>query len=863
MRKRRVYSALRVALIYALVGVVYVPVSDHLLTVLVSDTREYIALQTLKDWGFVFWSAILLFFLLQKELKRLQVAEAKQEESERRLSRLLGNLPGMAYRRPSEETWTMVFVSEGCEELTGYKAALIINDHKFAYQDLIHAEDRASAEESIRIALAEERPYQITYRILARRGEQKWVWEQGRAIPSSQPEKRSLEGFITDITERIIAEKEVQRRVGQQEALNAIIAASAGATELSDLLTNVLGHCLKGFNLEYGLIWVLDYEEAQGLSAQEKQELLACFQPIEIAKKRASAVSNWCKMEDHDLEFQSRCMSAFGFKASLIVPILAEGRVIGGACLIDKNVRQWAEEDIELGEAIGRQLGSAAGRLSLLETIQAQAHLLQRILDTVREGIFTLDLERRILVANPAARRDLKLIANAEPGDILTHLGGRSLEEFLTPRDNGLPHEIEIDGKSGHVFEIYPNPVEVGQENAGWTILLRDVTEVRQVQRRVQEQIRRGAVGQLAAGIAHDFNNIAAAIILYSEMILGMKNLPAKARERIKTVLDQAHRAASLTRQILDFSRRGLLEPHPMDLVPFMKEMVRLLEQTLPENIRVRFHYGNEAHVVNTDPARIQQVFMNLALNARDAMPSGGELSFDLSAVEIYEGELPTVHDMSAGKWIRIGVSDSGVGIPEGNLARLFEPFFTTKPPGEGTGLGLAQVFGIVKQHEGYIDVKSELGVGTRFEIYLPALPVSALSGIISEDVGTLKGQKENILVVEDDGAMREALVEMLELMDYQVLSAVDGREALQRFEEERAIDLVLSDLVMPEMGGVALYEILKERYPQVKMVMMTGYPLAERGKELIEQGIVAWIQKPLDAETLARTIKKVLGTGR
>jgi PAS domain S-box-containing protein len=860
MRKRRVYSALRVALIYALIGVVYIPVSDYLLTILVTDQQEMVALQTVKDWGFVFWSAILLFFLLQRELKKLQIAEAKQEESERALSTLLGNLPGMAFRRPKSASWAMEFVSQGCEELTGYRATSIINDDKAAYGDLIHPDDRGPAEESIRTALAEERPYQIIYRISTRKGEEKWVWEQGRAVPARQAEEPSLEGFITDITERVNAEKEIERRVQQQVALNAIIAASTGATELSALLSDVLKHCLRGFNLEHGMIWVLDYKEMSGISNGEGQQLLAWHQSMGTAEKSTNAVSDWREVEDRDQDISCKRMLEFGFRASLMVPILAEGRVIGGVCLLDEGVRRWTMEEIELGEAIGRQLGGAAERLSLLETIQAQAHLLQRILDTVREGIFTLDPDKRILVTNPSARVDLKLIANAEPGDVLTRLGDRPLEELFIPREDGLPHEIEVHGKAGRVFEIYPNPIEVGSEKAGWTILLRDVTEVRQVQRRVQEQISRGAVGQLAAGIAHDFNNIAAAIILYSEMVLGMQNLPAKAHERMKTILDQAHRAASLTRQILDFSRRGLLEPHAMDLVPFMKEMVRLLEQTVPENIRVRFRYGNGAYVVNTDPARIQQVFMNLALNARDAMPSGGELIFDLSSIEIHEGDPPLVHDMLPGKWIRIGITDTGVGITEENFPHLFEPFFTTKPPGEGTGLGLAQVFGIVKQHEGHIDVKSQLGVGTTFEIYLPELPISALSGIISEDVSTLKGRKETILVVEDDEAMREALVEMLELMDYHVFSAKDGRDALQCFEKERGIHLVLSDLVMPEMGGVALYETLKEHYPSVKMVMMTGYPLAERGKDLIEKGIVAWIQKPLDADTLARTIKKVIG---
>jgi signal transduction histidine kinase/CheY-like chemotaxis protein len=564
-------------------------------------------------------------------------------------------------------------------------------------------------------------------------------------------------------------------------------------------------------------------------------------------------------MQDSNVAALRKLFIEFGVRSSITIPVLSEGRSIGGLCLLDENVRNWNTEALELGEVIGNQLGSAAERLVLLGTIQEQARLLQRILDTVREGIFTLDSERRILVANPSARTYLERIAGIGPGEILTRLGGRPLVEFLTPREDGLPHEVEINDTESKVFEVYPNPVEVVTLETGWTILLRDVTEVRQVQRRIQEQIRRGAVGQLAAGIAHDFNNIVAAIILYSEMVLGMEGLPSKGHQRMNTIIDQAHRAATLTRQILDFSRRGILEPHPMDLIPFMKEMVRLLERTLPENIRIRFNYEDDHYVVNTDPARIQQVFMNLSVNARDAMPLGGTLEFSISILELKDGEAVPFPEMNPGKWVQISVADSGEGIPEEDLINIFEPFFTTKSPGEGTGLGLAQVFGIVKQHEGFIGASSELGKGTAFEIYLPALSVSALSGIITEEAEPKAGQMETILVVEDDDAMREALVEMLKLMNYVAMCARDGREALEIFEREDEIDLVLSDLVMPEMGGVALFGVLREKYPDVKMVVMTGYPLAEKGKDLLEQGIVAWLQKPLDADTLSHTLQKVL----
>jgi len=860
MKDVSIRSALRISLVYTLIGVAWIILTDQFLEALSIDTSEITALQKLKGWVFIFLSSVLIFFLLWRECKRFRTLELAQEKSEQTLLTLMENLPGMAYRRQVNPSWTMDFVSEGCKELTRYEPSDLMRDETIAYFDLIHPEDRESLWGSIQTALEKNHPYQLVYRINLSDDVQKWVLEQGKGVYSPEGELICLGGFITDVTERIEAEQEVRTRAGQQEAFNAIVVDSSRATDLSRLLTSVLQHALKAFKLKKGVVWILDYVEAQGLSPLTVDDVAERLILKAGEIERARAVSNRALLkEDADFLRMEEFYSEVGIQASLTIPVLSEGRFIGGLFLADERIREWSEEEIELGNAIGSQLGSAAERLVLLGTIQEQAHLLQRILDTVREGIFTLDSERRILVANPSARTYLSRIAGAGQGEILTHLGGRPFEEFLTPREDGLPHEIELDGKDPCLLEIYPNPVEVGADEAGWTILVRDVTEVRQVQKRVQEQIRRGAVGQLAAGIAHDFNNIVAAIILYSEMVLGLSDLPPRGRQRMKIIIEQAHRAAELTRQILDFSRRGIMEPHPMDLIPFMKEMVKLLERTLPENIRIRFNYEDENYVVNTDPGRIQQVFMNLAVNARDAMPSGGMLTFSLSRFNLETGDIHPLPDMPTGKWVHIGVSDTGEGIAPEDLLNIFEPFFTTKPPGEGTGLGLAQVFGIVKQHEGFIGVTSQLGKGTTFDLYLPALSIAAITGIISEEVEPKAGEMETIFVVEDDDAMREALVEMLKLMNYATLCAKDGKEALEIFNREPSIDLVLSDLVMPEMGGVALYGILKEKYPDVKMVVMTGYPLAEKGKDLLEQGIVAWLQKPLDSDTLARTLQRVL----
>lgn len=764
----------------------------------------------------------------------------------------MDNFPSMYFKCAPDGSWKMEAVSTGSADLTGFAPDDLIEDRTIAFKELIHPEDLKQAWETIKGEIINDLPYQVSYRLRSRDGEEKLVWEQGRGVFDDQKSLKSIEGFITHLTA-------ITQPV-QQDALNQVIVASSRARDLSDLLEGTLRHFLEIFKLVSGMIWVGNYFEVLGLPREQAEGIHKTLHVLVKEDNKSRTVQDWLDERlSEALAPLPKAFEALSIRASLIIPIRVEGQHIGGICLNNEEVRQWTDEEISLAEAISSQLGGAAGRLDLLETIQEQAHLLQRILDTVQEGIFTLDANNRILVVNRPARDFLKLLSGISPGEVLEQLGESSLQNMLTPRDDGLPNEVRSAGDEVRIFEVYPTPVIEDGEEIGYTILLRDVTEVRQVQLRAQEQVRRGAVGQLAAGIAHDFNNIVAAIILHSEMVLAMPELPSKGHKRMTTIIEQAHRAATLTRQILDFSRRGIMQPHPMDLVPFMNEIVKLLGRTLPENIQVKLQHNEDDFVVSTDPARLQQVFMNLAVNARDAMPSGGELLFAISLVEINSRLIPTPSEVPDGSWVRIKIADTGSGIPADKIAHVFEPYFTTKPSGEGTGLGLAQVFGIVTQHEGYIDVKSKVGEGTTFAIYIPSLPAAMLSGIIPEISEPGKGQMETILVVEDDLAMREALVEMLEMMNYQVLNASNGQAALKIFAQEPNIDLVLSDLVMPEMGGVALHGELKKHYPDVKMVVMTGYPLAEGGKDLLEQGIVAWLQKPLDTDTLARTMRKVL----
>ncbi len=509
-------------------------------------------------------------------------------------------------------------------------------------------------------------------------------------------------------------------------------------------------------------------------------------------------------------------------------------------------------------------------RSQLLAQIREQARRMEDVVDTVPEGMLLLDPDERIVTANLLGKEYLAHLSDASVGDVLTHLGGHPLAELLTSPPQGLWHEITStngnqDGPELR-FQIIARPITAGSAPGGWVLVIRDVTQQREIEQRVQQQERLAAVGQLAAGIAHDFNNIMATIVLYAQMTARMTELDPVIRERMKTVNQQAQHATRLIQQILDFSRRAVLERRPLDLSPLLKEHVKLLNRTLPESIEIKVTIGPGEHIVNADPTRVQQVVTNLALNARDAMLKGGQLDIGLKRITIRpDGPVP-LSGMDKGDWICITVSDTGAGIPADVLPRIFEPFFTTKAP-LGSGLGLSQVHGIVGSHGGLIDVKSRVGQGTTFFIYLPALithetpsfPVSSSPG----ERPLPMGSGETILVVEDNTAARQALVDSVELLNYRALEAVHGEEALDIIEQRGAeIALVLSDVVMPEKGGIELLHILAERHISTPVVLLTGHPMNKEMDNLRAQGKCDWLPKPPSLERLAEVIAQNLGRG-
>jgi CheY-like chemotaxis protein len=291
-----------------------------------------------------------------------------------------------------------------------------------------------------------------------------------------------------------------------------------------------------------------------------------------------------------------------------------------------------------------------------------------------------------------------------------------------------------------------------------------------------------------------------------------------------------------------------------------MKELIKLLQRTLPENIQISLTYGEGSYLMQADPSRIQQVIMNLALNARDVMPGGGQLRFDLSYLKSEKDKPLYMHNMPPGNWIQVEISDTGKGMPSDELQHIFEPFFTTKEVGQGTGLGLAQVYGIVRQHDGYIDVKTVVGQGSTFILYFPTEDTGEKLATAIDMPVLKEGRGETVLVVEDNAATLQALVDSLTLLNYRVLEATNGREALAILESRAdEISAVLSDLVMPEMGGIALLQAMQEKKLVIPTIILTGHPLSQDIENSLKPGPTGWLVKPPDLVSLSNMLAQVL----
>jgi PAS domain S-box-containing protein len=380
----------------------------------------------------------------------------------------------------------------------------------------------------------------------------------------------------------------------------------------------------------------------------------------------------------------------------------------------------------------------------------------------------------------------------------------------------------------------------------------------------LEAQLRQGqkmdSVGQLAAGVAHDFNNILTIIQGHASLLISEPNLASGPAESARQIALAAERAANLTRQLLMFSRKQIMQPQLLDLNEVIHNLSKVLRALLGDQIAFKRHAADGLPPICADPGMMEQILVNLSVNARDAMPRGGTLAIDTHFVEIDQGYASRHPEARVGNFICLNVSDTGHGMDSATLARIFEPFFTTKEIGKGTGLGLATVYGIVKQHQGWVEVESQVGQGTAFKVFLPIATKAAPKKDASKDQD-IAGGDETILVVEDEPALLELVQEILEKKGYRVLEATTGVQALKVWDQHKDdIDLLLTDMMMPEgISGRELGERLLQDRADLKVIYSSGYSLDVVSQEPAFEDGTHFLQKPYDPDTLARVIRECL----
>jgi nitrogen-specific signal transduction histidine kinase/CheY-like chemotaxis protein len=390
-----------------------------------------------------------------------------------------------------------------------------------------------------------------------------------------------------------------------------------------------------------------------------------------------------------------------------------------------------------------------------------------------------------------------------------------------------------------------------------------DITDRLNLEAQLRQSQKIQSVGQLAAGIAHDFNNLLTIIQGHAGILMARADLPPKLVESAHAVSGAAERAAGLTRQLLIFSRKNLIQPRPLDLRDVVGNLSKMLQSLLGETIPLQFQAPTDLPLVQADVGMLEQVLLNLAVNARDAMPKGGKLTITLAPLEVDDAYVTSHPQARRGRFVRLRVTDSGCGMDAATLNRIFEPFFTTKEPGKGTGLGLATVYGIVAQHGGWIEVTSTVGQGSAFSVHLPVSTETAPAAAPTArpPAPAARGGKENLLIVEDEAILRELVTALLQGFGYRTLVAANGRAALELWRQEGgAVDLLLTDMVLPEgVSGLELAGTLRAEKPALKILFTSGYGVDDLGNDTIQRLKARFLQKPYSSDTLVRSIRECL----
>ena len=709
-------------------------------------------------------------------------------------------------------------------QLTGYKEDEFLDTDSLAF---ILPEDRNMVMENTIKMLKGKLFLPFEFRVINKSGETRWI-EQ--TITSIQYQTRpAVLGYYMDITER----KQVEDALEQSEE------------RYRDLVEN----SFDGIFIQKGPKIIFTNQRLNKMLGYEIGELLGLdhwlvYHPDyqELTRKRALARMQGEKIPpQYEVKLQRKDGSWFYGEINARVISFEEG----------PGIQVWVRDISEHKQAE--------------EELRDSEKRLKTILDSIQAGIVLINVETHTIVdANPAA---IKMIG-APKEEIIDHV----CHKFICSAEKGkcpiTDLGQEIDNSERILFTATGEEVPILKTVTpillnGQAHLLEsffDITEKKKLEAQLQQAQKMEAIGTLAGGIAHDFNNMLQAISGYTQILLMGKKASDPDYEKLEAIEKSAQRASDLTKRLLIFSRKVESKLRPIDLNQEIEQVSKMLERTIPKMINIELHLAENLKIINADPAQIEQIMMNLGVNARDAMPDGGRLIFETENVILDEQYCKIHLGARPGKYVKLSISDTGHGMDREILSHIFEPFYTTKETGKGTGLGLAMVYGIVKNHGGYIMCYSEPGEGTTFKIYFPIIEKEIKTMESKEEKVPIKGGSETILLVDDEEAIRELGEDIFTRFGYTVLMASDGESALEIYSEKKEeINLVILDIIMPGIGGRRCLEKLLKMNPRVKVIIASGYSINGPTKEVLEAGAKGFISKPYDMRGMLKTVRKIL----
>ncbi|MCF8032471.1 MAG: PAS domain S-box protein [Desulfarculaceae bacterium] len=828
--------------------------------------------------------------LVASDLSRLKSMQAKLQHSEARYRNLVEQATELI---AVVQEGSLVFVNMAISGVLGWEPAEVVGQGPELF---FHPDDIANLTDRYQGRVSNQtHAHILPCRVFTKQGDLKWMELASRVVDwEGRP---ALQVFFRDITERKLSEEERAARLSRVERQQAAIVQAAGMEPLvegdfAEAARRITELCTEALGVERAGIWLFNHDRDRMVASDIYnaparrhgwgEEMAAGMHPVFFASLEAERA-----VDAHDVYLDARTSELrFSYlepndvAALLAAAVRLRGRVMGMVCLErSSGPHGWREDELAF---VGGMADQVAQALTNAERKKAQAALreseerFRHLFDSISDLIYTHDDQGCLLSVNQAVVRTL--------GYSREELIGRTLGEFMRPehrrifmeqylptlRREGQAEGVALlagkDG-SGHYVE-YRNLL-VAKDGVPYvsgsgreiTQRIQAERELKELQERLIQAQKMEAVGNLASGIAHDFNNILQGIGGYVELLGTVPAGDQSGKKYLGEVESAVGRAAELVRRLLTFGRKGQAELKPVDLNREVAQAVKILERTIPKMIKIETTLSEEAKVILGDATQLEQVLMNLATNARDAMPQGGRLQISTDNADLTEEFCRTHPGVEPGEYVLLRVQDNGLGMDRETVRHVFEPFYTTKGPGTGTGLGLFTVYGIVESHGGYINCDSTPGQGSEFTIYLPA----ASGGVIllepEEDMDApVTGGRETILLVDDEEAILEVVRDVLRQYGYAVLTADSGEGALEMFcDGPGQVDLVILDLGMPGMGGGNCLRRMLETESEAKIVVATGYAGSDKRGEMLEAGARRFITKPYRLDDLLRTVRQVL----